>query len=180
MSDMASTIGRRQLFVASAGAALASLAPPAWAQAGFPSERWVNIVFTPTGERYADRYFWDGVYSMAAVRQFSWTCRDFHVNEWKWIHPWLMDLVFVLHWKYNKNLISIFSGYRSPQTNAHIEGAALDSQHTRAMALDIHIPEVDNEAVARDLKQIIYGGTGIYPGRGFTHFDFGPLRSWVG
>ena len=37
-----------------------------------------------------------------------------------------------------------------------------------------------NEAVARDFKTFIYGGTGMYPGRGFTHFDFGPLRSWVG
>jgi uncharacterized protein YcbK (DUF882 family) len=49
----------------------------------------------------------------------------------------------------------------------------------RAMALDIHIPDVDNEAVACDFKTFIYGGTGMYPGRGFTHFDFGPLRSWV-
>ena len=177
---MSFRIARRQLLTGSVGAALAGLAPPVWAQAGFPSQRWVNIVFTPTGERYADRYCWDGVYSMAAVRQFSWTCRDFRANEWKWIHPWLMDLVFVLHWKYNKNLISIFSGYRSPQINAQIEGAALNSQHTRAMALDIHIPDVDNEAVTRDLKTIVYGGTGLYPGRGFTHFDFGPLRSWVG
>ena len=39
-----------------------------------------------------------------------------------------------------------------PQTNAQLEGAALNSQHMRAMALDIHIPEVDNEAVARDFK----------------------------
>ncbi len=177
---MASGIARRQLLVGSTAAALAALAPHARAQTGFPPERWVNIVFTPTGERFADRYFWDGGYSMPAVRQFSWTCRDFRVNEWKWIHPWLMDLIFVLHWKYDKNLISIFSGYRSPQTNAQIEGAALNSQHMRAMALDIHIPGVDNDAVARDLKQIVYGGTGMYPGRAFTHFDFGPLRSWVG
>ena len=177
---MTPRIARRQVLGGSVGAALAGLAPPVWAQAGFPSQRWVNIVFTPTGERYADRYFWDGVYSMAAVRQFSWTCRDFRANEWKWIHPWLMDLVFVLHWKYNKNVISIFSGYRTPQINAQIEGAALNSQHTRAMALDIHIPDVDNEAVTRDLKTIVYGGTGLYPGHGFTHFDFGPLRSWVG
>jgi uncharacterized protein YcbK (DUF882 family) len=177
---MACTMARRQLVVGSAAAALAALAPYARAQQGFPPERWVNIVFTPTSERFADLYFRDGVYSMAAVRQFSWICRDFHANEWKWIHPWLMDLIFVLHWKYNKNLINIYSGYRSPQTNARIEGAALNSQHTRAMALDIHIPDIDNDAVGRDLKAIVYGGTGIYPGRAFTHFDFGPLRSWVG
>ena len=91
-----------------------------------------------------------------------------------------MDLIFVLHWKYNKNLIDIYSGYRSPQTNARIEGAALNSQHTRAMALDIHIPDIDNDAAARDLKENHLRGTGMYSGRAFTHFDFGPLRSWVG
>jgi uncharacterized protein YcbK (DUF882 family) len=176
---MIATANRRQLLAGGAGAALAALAPPVWAQTAFPQRRWVNIVFTPTGARFADRYFWDGAYSMSAVQRFSWTCRDYRANEWKWIHPWLMDLVFVLHWKYSRNLISIFSGYRSPVTNAQIEGAALNSQHTRAMALDIHIPDVDNEAVARDLKTILYGGTGMYPGRAFTHFDFGPLRSWV-
>jgi hypothetical protein len=31
----------------------------------------------------------------------------------------------VLHWKYERYLI-IFIGYRNPQTNAQIEGAALD------------------------------------------------------
>ena len=173
-------IDRRSLMLATVVGSTAKLARPVWADSTFPSHRWVNIIFTPTGERFHDRYYWDGAYSMAAVKQFSWTCRDYRRSEWKWIHPWLMDLVFVLHWKYNRDLISIFSGYRSPETNAQIEGAALNSQHTRAMALDIHIPDVDNLAVARDLKAIIYGGTGMYPGKGFTHFDFGPLRSWVG
>lgn len=175
-------IGRRKLFTSvTAVAASAVLAPPLWAtQSGFPSRRWVKIVFAPTGERFSNLYFSDGAYILPAVQQFSWTCRDYRKNESKWIHPWLMDLVFVLHWKYAKNEIKVLSGYRTPQTNAQLEGAALNSQHMRAMALDIHIPEVDNEAVARDFKTFIYGGTGIYPGRDFTHFDFGPLRSWVG
>jgi uncharacterized protein YcbK (DUF882 family) len=48
----------------------------------------------------------------------------------------LMDLLFVLHWKYHKDEIKIFSGYRSPETNANIEGAALHSQHTLATDCD--------------------------------------------
>jgi uncharacterized protein YcbK (DUF882 family) len=61
-----------------------------------------------------------------------------------------------------------------------LEGAALNSQHMRGMALDIHIPELDNDLVARDAATFVYGGVGMYPGRGFVHFDFGPLRRWVG
>jgi uncharacterized protein YcbK (DUF882 family) len=173
-------IGRRTLLFGTATAAGALLLSPALADTGFPSHRWVKIVFVNTGERFNNIYFSDGTYIMPAVQQFSWTCRDYRAGQWKWIHPWLMDLVFVLHWRYNKDEIKILSGYRTPETNAQLEGAALNSQHMRAMALDIHIPDVDNEAVARDFKTFIYGGTGMYPGRGFTHFDFGPLRSWVG
>ena len=171
---------RRRLLFGTVAVAGALVVPPALADTGFPSRRWVKIVFVHTGERFNNLYFSEGSYILPAVQQFSWTCRDFRAGEWKWIHPWLMDLVFVLHWRYNKDEIKILSGYRTPQTNALLEGAALNSQHMRAMALDIHIPDVDNEAVARDFKTFIYGGTGMYPGRGFTHFDFGPLRSWVG
>jgi hypothetical protein len=109
---------------------------PAWTANGFPSHRWVNILFVHTGEHFKDRYFWDGAYSMDAVQRFSWTCRDFRANEAKLIDPRLMDLLFVLHWRYCKDEIKILSGYRSPQTNAQLEGAALNSQHIQARALD--------------------------------------------
>jgi uncharacterized protein YcbK (DUF882 family) len=189
-------IGRRQLLVGAAATAAGALLPPpvgaatdphsciwpppAWAQSGFPSHRWVNIVFVHTGEHFKDRYFWDGAYSRDAVQRFSWTCRDFRANESKLIDPRLMDLLFVLHWRYCKDEIKIFSGYRTAQTNAQLEGAALNSQHIQAKALDIHLPDVDNDAVAIDFRTIVYGGVGMYPGREFTHLDLGSLRRWVG
>src|ERR1700752_2456976 len=89
-------IGRRTLLTGAALALGSAFIPPAWADAGFPSRRWVKIVFVNTGERFNNLYFSDGAYIMPAVQQFSWTCRDYRVGEWKWIHPWLMDLVFVL------------------------------------------------------------------------------------
>ena len=174
---------RRQLLLAGPAATAAVLsAPPLWAQTAFPQRRAVNIVFSHTNERFQGFYFWDGVYIMPAVQQFSWVCRDFCANQWKWLNPWLMDLLFVLHWRYHKDEIQIWSGYRTPETNAllAVEGAALNSQHIRANALDIHIPDVDADSVAKDFKTFIYGGVGMYPGRGFTHLDFGPLRNWVG
>jgi uncharacterized protein YcbK (DUF882 family) len=91
-----------------------------------------------------------------------------------------MDLLLVLHWRYGRDEIKVLSGYRTPQTKQGLEGAAKNSQHMRAMALDIHIPDVDNDAVAREVKSFIYGDTGMYPGRDFCPLRFGPLRSWVG
>jgi uncharacterized protein YcbK (DUF882 family) len=178
-------VDRRKFLSAFVGTMFAAGAPPVWAQAGFPTKRWVNIVFTPTGERFADRYFWDGVYSISAIRQFSWTCRDYRANEWKWIHPWLMDLIFVLHWKYDKNEVHILSGYRSSKTNSSLEnpqqfeGAEANHQHERAIALDIQVPDVDNNLVAHDMASVIYGGLGTYPYRDFFHADFGSQRHWT-
>src|SRR5262245_25190190 len=189
-------IDRRKLLVgsvaAAAGALLAPAAsaatepatcvwpPPAWRQYGFPSGRWVNMVFVHTGEHFKDRYFWDGAYSMDAVQRFSWTCRDFRANEAKLIDPRLMDLLFVLHCRYCSDELKILSVYRSPQPNAPLEGAALNSQHIQAKALDIHLPNVDNDKVALDFRAIVYGGVGMYPGRAFSHLDLGSLRHWVG
>ena len=118
--------------------------------------------------------------SSRQVQQFSWTCRDYRRSEWEWIHPILLDLLFVLHWKYNKDEINIFSGYRTPETNANIEGAALRSQHTWPRRSTSICPNVDNAAVAEDFKKFIYGGVGMYPLKHFTHLDCGPLRNWVG
>jgi uncharacterized protein YcbK (DUF882 family) len=175
------TINRRRLLAASGAAALGirMLAPPAWAN-GFPGLRWVKIVFSHTGDRYNGWYFSDGAYIRPAIEKFSWTCRDHRANKVMILHPWLMDILFLLHWRYMRDEISVFSGYRTPETNSMLEGAALNSQHLRGMALDIHIPELDNDLVARDAATFVYGGVGMYPGRGFVHFDFGPLRRWVG
>jgi uncharacterized protein YcbK (DUF882 family) len=96
-------IDRRRLLFGTAAVAGALVVPPALADTGFPSHRWVKIVFVNTGERFNNLYFSDGSYIVPAVQQFSWTCRDYRAGQWKWIHPWLMDLVFVLHWRYNKD-----------------------------------------------------------------------------
>ncbi|HEV8678255.1 MAG TPA: DUF882 domain-containing protein [Stellaceae bacterium] len=173
-------IDRRGVLRGVTGATVALTAPHAWADENLLPRRWVKIVFVHTGERFNKPYYWDSHYIMTAVEDFSWTCRDFRAGKWKILNPWLLDLVFILHWIYNKDEIKILSGYRTAETNAQLEGAALQSQHTLANALDIHIPDVDHDALARDFKERIRGGVGMYPNRHFTHMDFGPLRSWVG
>jgi uncharacterized protein YcbK (DUF882 family) len=154
--------------------------PSNWRELGFPTRRWVTMVFVHTGEHFHTIYCEDGSYIYPSVKEFSWVCRDYRLNQWKWLHPMLLDLLFVLHWKYNRNEIQIYSGYRTPETNAHIEGAALHSQHILGMALDVHLTDVDNTAIAKDFKTIFKGGVGMYPLKHFTHLDCGPLRSWVG
>ena len=154
--------------------------PPSWKNAGFPSRRWVNIQFSNTGERFKNIYCENGNYILPSIQQFSWVCRDWRQNQWKLLDPRLMDLLFVLHWKYCRDEIRIFSGYRTPETNGQLEGAAKNSQHLQGRALDIHLPDIDNEAVAIDFRTFVYGGVGMYPNKHFTHMDMGALRRWVG
>ena len=190
-------IDRRRLLIGAGAAGLLSSAVPAvavaettspgcvwpplgWQQNGFPSRRWVNVLFVHTNERFNDIYLDDGVYIKPQIEQFSHVVRDFRANEWKLMHPNLMDIIFLLHWKYCRNEIRIFSGYRSEGTNTNIEGAAKNSQHIQARALDIHLDNVNNDEVARDFQNFIRGGIGMYPGQQFTHVDMGTLRHWVG
>jgi uncharacterized protein YcbK (DUF882 family) len=76
--------------------------------------------------------------------------------------------------------IVVHSGYRTPQTNAAIEGAARLSLHMWGKAVDFHVPGValdDLAAICRACP--ISGGVGYYP-EGWVHMDTGPKRSWVG
>jgi uncharacterized protein YcbK (DUF882 family) len=73
--------------------------------------------------------------------------------------------------------LDIHSGYRSPQVNRAVHGAG-DSQHLRAMALDIGVAAGRLPAVVETAVALARGGVGIYRARGFVHLDSGPVRNW--
>src|SRR4029077_1461141 len=76
--------------------------------------------------------------------------------------------------------IVVHSGYRTPQTNAQIEGAARLSLHMWGKAADFHVPGVPMADLAGICEACpISGGVGYYP-EGWVHMDTGPKRSWVG
>jgi len=76
--------------------------------------------------------------------------------------------------------IVVHSGYRTPQTNAAIEGAARMSLHMWGKAVDFHVPGVSLDELAGICRACpISGGVGYYP-EGWVHLDTGPRRFWVG
>lgn len=174
-------IDRRQLLFSSVAATVGMTSAPLWADTGFPQRRAVDVVFVPTGETYKGFYYWDGSYILPAVQQFSWVCRDYRSNQWKWLNPWLMDLLFVLHWKYDRGQIQVISGYRTPETAAYAsqsERDILNSQHVRANALDIRVPGIDSDKLSRGFSTFLGGGVSLFPSLNFVHFDFGPIRDF--
>lgn len=78
--------------------------------------------------------------------------------------------------------VVIHSGYRTPQYNAKVNGAA-HSQHCYGMAADISVSGQKPETVAAFARTLMpdWGGVGIYAKKGFTHIDVREKRSdWTG
>jgi uncharacterized protein YcbK (DUF882 family) len=74
----------------------------------------------------------------------------------------------------------VHSGYRSPYTNSNTEGAAKNSMHMKAKAVDFSIPNFTTYDIAKIASQFKAGGIGLYPNRNFTHLDTGGVRVWYG
>ncbi|WP_270938608.1 YcbK family protein, partial [Falsiroseomonas oryzae] len=76
----------------------------------------------------------------------------------------------------------LLSGFRTPSTNAELEGAARNSLHLQGQAADIMMPGVPAARIAAAATEVarFYSehGVGTYPG--FVHVDIGPLRGWRG
>jgi uncharacterized protein YcbK (DUF882 family) len=75
------------------------------------------------------------------------------------------------------SVLEVHSGYRTPRVNRMVHGAG-DSQHLRAMAMDIGVPSGRMPVVAETARKLARGGVGIYRHRHFVHLDSGPVRSW--
>lgn len=76
-------------------------------------------------------------------------------------------------------VLMLYSGYRTPERNRTIEGAAVHSQHIVGRAADIAADGVPHKLIG-DLGEIARAhGLGRYPI--FTHIDVGPRgRRWRG
>jgi uncharacterized protein YcbK (DUF882 family) len=75
--------------------------------------------------------------------------------------------------------IRLTSGYRTPERNRTLEGAAPNSQHISGRAADIALPGIAHARVADAAEIARAPGLGRYGG--FTHLDVGPPgRRWRG
>jgi len=76
----------------------------------------------------------------------------------------------------------IFSGYRSPKTNAMLsrksEGVARNSLHMSGQAIDLHLPGTRLSKLHRAAMNLKSGGVGFYPRSDFVHMDTGRVRHW--
>lgn len=150
------------------------------------SGRTLDITNAHTGEKFQDVFWENGKYNTEAFQQIKKVFRDHRANETFPIDPRLLDVMYVLQQRAGntKNGYTLFSGYRSPKTNAKLSkqssGVAKKSLHMLGQAVDIKLPGTNLSQLKKDAVALKSGGVGYYPSSGFVHLDTGRVRSWGG
>jgi uncharacterized protein YcbK (DUF882 family) len=183
-------IGRRDLLknasVLLAAASLPSLAVGLPENSGgdglWERDRFIWLRRRETGEEIKINFYTDNKYNENAYQQFCDLMRDIRAGIEYQMDPNLMNALYAVQSNlFGMGIIKpmlVTSGYRSPQTNASIEGAAKGSLHMKGKAVDFVLESTDPIFVGKIAYLFKQGGVGFYPGRSFTHIDTGNFRTW--
>lgn len=157
---------------------------PSLAEAGqAPAGREIMLTNVHTGESFKGEYWYGGRYLNDAFREIKTLLRDHRNNEKFPIDPRLMDVLYVLQRRVrNGNPFEVYSGYRSPETNAQLrrntEGVAKQSLHMQGQAIDVALPGTRLLSLRSTAISLKNGGVGYYPSSDFIHIDTGRVRTW--
>ena len=138
-----------------------------------------------TGEALDVVYWEQGKYVPDALAEAMRVMRDWRNGEEHVMDPRLFDVLHGVQAKLGTNKpFQLISGYRSPETNAHLHAesgqVASHSQHMLGKASDIRVEGVDLAVLHRAAQSLKAGGVGFYPVSDFVHVDVGPVRQWSG
>jgi uncharacterized protein YcbK (DUF882 family) len=169
-----SLIGQAEAAEIAAGAAAAkSCLDRLWIRRDDPALPEIDIQFRAGGDRATDR---------AAVRRLSWFWRDTKDHQRAvWIDAGLFDLLSRVQAAAAavsgaRRPLILVSGYRTPERNRTLEGAARGSMHIYGRAADVTVPDFSPAHIAMIAAAVGAGGIGLYAH--FTHLDTGRARSW--
>ena len=148
-----------------------------------PVGREMKLVNAHTGHKFSGEYWYNGRYLPDAFGEIKSVMKDHRTGEKFPIDPRLMDILYVLQRRAgNSANFRVFSGYRSPKTNAslrrHSESVAKGSLHMTGQAVDLELPGTKLSALKKTAISLKSGGVGYYPRDGFIHLDTGRVRHW--
>lgn len=127
-------------------------------------------------------YYENGVLVPDGYSLLCYLLRDVRAEQVTSIDPKLLHLLFGMQaWMRACGIrqpLRIASGYRTAQTNANTEGAAIHSQHRFGKAVDFAVAGIPSAVLAKLAQRFTAGGVGVYPT--FVHVDTGPVREWTG
>ena len=139
-----------------------------------------------TGETLNRVTYWaDGRYFPDALARINYALRDYRSGEVYPIDPKVLDLLHQMGRRLDSDCrYELFSGYRSPETNAMLQRnepeVATHSLHMTGQAADIFLPGRSLQAIRDTALAMGMGGVGYYPDADFLHVDVGRVRRWVG
>lgn len=177
----------RQFFLVIFGVSLLCSSPSYaedWKQNLLNNDRCLELK-RPETKEVARFCYWrkDTGIDVKGYRQASWILRDWKYNKQVVMDIHLLNTLYLIQrWlviEGRSGQIYILSGYRTPEHNAKIPGAAKHSQHIKGTAADIYIPSVSTKLLAAMSRVIGSGGVGIYLRNNYVHVDTANVRVWV-
>lgn len=178
-------LDRRGFLKGIAAVGALSLCGGAVAEPSYWDEPRVLKLFRPaTNEQVAISYWENGTWNLPGYVQICQLLRDNHQNKAVQMDRTVLDTLRGITWwlaqyGYNDHLY-INSAYRTPETNARLvvsEGAAKNSLHMLGRAVDITVPGITPELLAR-MGLYFKAGVGLYDSKKFIHVDSGWPRFW--
>jgi uncharacterized protein YcbK (DUF882 family) len=140
-----------------------------------------------TGDRITAVFDTDGRSMVARDKaRLDWFFRDWRQNEIRSMDPAslaiLAEVIGAARRQGWDGEVRMHSGYRSRKTNDQLRsrgiGAARNSLHLKAKAIDFSLPGMEMDALQKLTASQATGGVGLY--RSFVHIDSGPQRRWWG
>jgi uncharacterized protein YcbK (DUF882 family) len=114
----------------------------------------------------------DGGFASADLDRVAHLLRAMSGDEHPVFAP-LLSLVYRIESHFGVPEIRVVSGYRIPKPGSH-------SNHGKGRAMDIVVPGVADEEVARFAREAGFVGVGVYPASQFVHVDVRPRSYfWV-
>ncbi len=136
-----------------------------------------------TGESLNTIYWIEGEYIEESLKEINNFMRDWRTDDVVNMDRRNVDILSA-----SQNLLdsseafTLFSGYRSPKTNAMLRkrgnGVAKKSLHLQGKAADVHLTSRSVGQIAKAAAACNAGGVGRYSSSQFVHMDCGPVRSW--
>jgi uncharacterized protein YcbK (DUF882 family) len=178
-------VSRRTWFRAALGlaAGAAALACTPAAVARGLGERRLRILNINTHDVFDGIYWREGVYIPPALRALNHVLRDHRANETTDMDPELFDLLHAVAQRVGSDdFFHVISAYRTPETNSakvlRSRRVARNSQHIEGKAMDLRLPDISTDGIARVALSMHQGGVGLYRRDGFVHLDTGEPRTW--
>jgi uncharacterized protein YcbK (DUF882 family) len=168
------------------GLALSAITAPAFAKKNASNKAHVLALRNVhTDEKLSIVYRVGDSYKRDALCKLNNFLRDHRSGEAIPMDPKLFDLLHDLQTNVNSEEceIEVYSGYRSPATNASLRRAssrvARNSLHIIGQAVDVSFEGCCNASLRESAIALSRGGVGYYGNSSsFVHLDTGPVRTW--